>query len=332
MKKTCSVLLVLCLIITLFAGCSFSPLDYLKEKSIDVNPAAVIDKTEYTWPQSYSEILSVCSSRYGAFNETKGKDGEITARTGVFFAGLFDWNSDGTPELYIGSAGKDSASLSAENFEVYSYINGKAVPVLSEKPGAGNEDTGSTVEFIKSEDGNIIGVSHSFDDGKKNDRSFYTFDGEKVTCVKLYYGAVAEDAKVEETEETTNAEETSTVREEETTENETQTDENGETVTADKPAETGETAENETTTTEETTTAPEVFKGSYSYFSIDGNDCSRSEFNAKLNEYASMNTVEIDLSQGADISVLSAFLSGTAPQYTDPYSGVIYASDVSTEN
>ena len=330
MKKSCSVLVVLCLIISLFAGCAYSPLDYIKEKSIDVNPASVIDKTEYTWPQAYSEVLSVCASRCGAFNEIKDKDGEVTARTGVFFAGLFDWNSDGTPELYVGSSAEDSASLNAESFEVYSYINGKAVPVLSEKPGADvqTDAENNTVSLIKSDDGNIIGVSHSFDSGKKNDRCFYTFDGEKVTCVKLYYGAVAEDTKTEETEETTTAEETTAAPEEETTAEEAVTDENGETVTS---GEEEETEENETTAAEETTTAPETFRGSYSYFSIDGRDCSRSEFNASLNKYALMNSVEIDLSQGADTSVLAAFLSGSAAQYTDAYTGSTYVSGAKSE-
>lgn len=332
MKKACSVLMILCVFISLFTGCSFSPLDYIKEKSIDVNPASVIDKTEYTWPQAYSEVLSVCTSRYGEFTEAKGKDDEVVSRTGVFFAGLFDWNSDGTPELFIGSSGKDSKTAGAENFEVYSYINGKAVPVLSEKPGI-NEGDGeeNTVSLIKSDDGNIVGVSHSFNGGKKNDRSFYTFDGEKVTCVKLYFGAVAEDAKVDETaEETTTKEETTTAPEEETTEAET--DENGETVSADDAEEAEETQEAETKEQEETTTAPETFKGSYSYFSIDGNECSKGEFNAKLSEYTSMNSVEIDCSAGSDISVLQAFLSGSAAQYTDPYSGIIYASDAKSEN
>ena len=327
MRKACSVLIVLCLVATLFAGCSFSPLDYIKDKGAEVNPAAVIDKTEYTWPQAYGEVLSVCTSRCGAFNEIKDKDGEVTSRAGVFFAGLFDWNSDGTPELYIGLSEKDSSSLNAESFEVYSYINGKAVPVLSEKPGTDSESGENTVNLIKSDDGNIIGVSHSFDGGKKNDRCFYTFDGEKVTCVKLYYGAVAEDAKVEETaEESTTAEETTAAPEEETTEAET--DENGETVTADEEEEAGES---ETTAEKETTTAPETFKGSYSYFSIDGSDCSKSEFNAKLGEYTSANAIEIDLSAGSDISVLSAFLSGSAPQYTDANTGVIYASGAKSE-
>ncbi|MBQ6265561.1 MAG: hypothetical protein IJK60_08960 [Clostridia bacterium] len=329
MKKTCCVLLILSLVVTLFAGCSFSPVDYIRTKGAEVNPAAVIDKTEYTWPQAYSEVLSVCGSKYGTFTETKGKDDEVVSRSGVFFAGLFDWNSDGTPELFIGSSGKDSKSASAENFEVYSYINGKAVPVLSEKPGANAEDEENTVSLIKSDEGNIIGVSHSFSGGKKNDRSFYTFDGEKVACAKLYFGAVAEDAKVDETaEKTTAAQETTTLPEEETTAEEPVTDENGEPVTAD---ETGE-EENETTEAEETTASPETYNGSYTYFSIDGKDCTASEFNAKLNSYNSLNTVDIDLSQGADISVLSAFLSGSAPQYTDPYSGIIYASDAKAEN
>ena len=86
MKKAGSVLIVLCLFVSLLTGCSFSPLDYIKEKGVEVNPAAVIDKTQYTWPQAYGEVLNVYLSRCGVFNEAKDKDGEVVSRSGVFFA------------------------------------------------------------------------------------------------------------------------------------------------------------------------------------------------------------------------------------------------------
>ena len=331
MKKAGSVLIVLCLFVSLLTGCSFSPLDYIKEKGVEVNPAAVIDKTQYTWPQAYGEVLNVYLSRCGVFNEAKDKDGEVVSRSGVFFAGLFDWNADGTPEFYVGCSDKDSDSLSAQIFEVYSYINGKAAPVLAEKPSTQADSDGSAVRLIKSDDGNIIDVSHSLNGGKKNDRSFYTFDGEKVTCTKLYFGAVAEDAVIDEEAEET-AEETTTAKEEETTPATEEETETAVDAVTSQDEEAQEESETESTTAQETTTAPEVFKGSYSYFSIDGEECQRSEFNEKLAGYTSMNAVEIDCTAGEDISVLRAFLAGSAPQYTDPYSGVIYASGAKSEN
>lgn len=325
MKKACCVLVMICLIVSVFSGCSVKPLDYVnravdyfRSNDINITPANVIDKAEYSWPQAYGEVLGVYLSRYGKFSETKGKSSEEISRAGVFFAGLLDWDSDGTPEFYIACSGGDSKSTHAQSFEVYSFKNGKAVPVLAEKPGENPEAGGScAVSLLNSEGGYIIGVSHSFNGAKKNDRSFYTYDGEKVNCEKLYFGAVKESAALEDEEDTTAPnEETTTAASEAETAQSDETTQNG---SAD------ETGEDESAGVAQTT-APEVFKGSYSYFAIDGAECSRSEFNEKLTGYEEMNGVEIDCSAGADISTLSAFFSGTAPQYTDPYSGVIYAT------
>jgi co-chaperonin GroES (HSP10) len=100
--------------------------------AVEITNAMDDDKITADYKTEYLSVIEDYEERYGVYTEITNEY-DTKGYKGVYFCELFDWNTDGTPELMIGYAKDFAIWFNIEYISVYGFENGKAVQLLNEK-------------------------------------------------------------------------------------------------------------------------------------------------------------------------------------------------------
>lgn len=103
---------------------------------------------------TYLGVIRDYEEKYGVYTETTDEY-DTKGYRGVYFCELFDWNTDGVPELMIGYTEGFSIWYNIEYMAIYSFENGEAKQLFDEKYNLMHLslDGSQSVTFAKGEDG-----------------------------------------------------------------------------------------------------------------------------------------------------------------------------------
>lgn len=149
-------------------------------------------QTEKASPADYkaafAEVVDSFEQKYGEWVSKKKESSVNGYGTGVLFCDLFDWDRDGSPELFVGYNTENKDRLLLSDLEVFTYKDGNARRILHGKPGRAYGETGSYQDFgfVLEADGTImLCLSHTENGWDTEAITQYRYIDGKVTSVEL---------------------------------------------------------------------------------------------------------------------------------------------------
>ncbi|MBQ8016051.1 MAG: hypothetical protein IJ264_07715, partial [Clostridia bacterium] len=136
----------------------------------------------------YLEIIKDYEERYGVYTETTDEY-DMNGYSGVYFCELFDWNTDGTPELMIGYTKYFAILYNIEYISVFGVENGEVRQLLNEKYNHMHLslDGSQGVVFAKGNDG-LVRLVLANDEAEEWDNSgvdYVSYSNGKIERVSL---------------------------------------------------------------------------------------------------------------------------------------------------